>query len=623
MPKRCQECGAELEAKAQICPECGWSPFLFQEGDLTIQLLTEDGVRVPASQLFYQYGDDMIIGELTYSHALVRRIERDRKGREKEVEYETVTPVLVWARYRAGELVERNMKPYQMTRTLTLNERPIIVEIRTRMAGHLETLMTLGAAQRFLDGCEAIDWREAYEWVTRDYKGFVDFYWDPRLYDIHACWDIGSYFIDIFSTYPFLYSYGSQGVGKTRNLKTATYMARHGFVVTDPTEATLYRMAEALRPTMGIDESLIGPKAWKLTRTAFAKGSKVPRMVKVRKEKFVLGLFETYMPMVFASTKRPRELGGEDADEARAIFVYMERASDPSGRHPQASDFEELRDELYLMRLLRAGEVVEALKRMETMNLGLYGHDREVWLPIFTIASLIGDDVFEAVRSYARDEGALKRLYEHQDERLITRAILLRYRDVYSQVKQLNPKADVSSIDFQASQLLEYLERALIEAGEFDEGLFKKEWSPHRVGRLLTRMKIFKRTKHGRSIYTVTPTLLRSLYKRYFAGKPRGGLGGFGGLISKGHRQKEKSTQGEKGIPPSKNNPPNPPNPPTSIEEELLRAIEAEEEVGNLWPLEWLGARGYSRKEAREILDRLRASGRLIKTRAGWRRARI
>ncbi|MEM3056916.1 MAG: hypothetical protein QW639_06790 [Candidatus Bathyarchaeia archaeon] len=42
---------------------------------------------------------------------------------------------------------------------------------------------------------------------------------------------------------------------------TAVYLSRHGFVATDPSEASLYRTAEAFRPTLGIDESLLGREA--------------------------------------------------------------------------------------------------------------------------------------------------------------------------------------------------------------------------------------------------------------------------------------------------------------------------------------------------------------------------
>jgi len=42
-------------------------------------------------------------------------------------------------------------------------------------------------------------------------------------------------------------------------------------------DASLYRVAEAFRPTMGIDESLLGKGTWRSLRTAIKKGFKDPR----------------------------------------------------------------------------------------------------------------------------------------------------------------------------------------------------------------------------------------------------------------------------------------------------------------------------------------------------------
>jgi len=324
----------EVQAKAE-----GLS---FEDENLKITLLEEDGVRVPAAQLFYRFESDFIVGELTYCHALVRRTEKNRKGEERNKAYETIVPVLVWSYYSNGEIAERSLKPYQMARKLEVQSRPVLVELGTRYAGTLETLISLNAAKRFVKGEDSQGWKILFQEVRASLEKFVSFPWDPRLYDVVACWILGTYFSEFFSTYPFLYAYGSQGSGKSRLIITAVYLSRHGFIVTDPSEASLYRMAEAFRPTLGIDESLLGKSAWKIARTAFKQGMKVPRVEKTSKEEFLLALFETYMPIAFASTERPSELKGSEADEARALFIFMQRAPDPSGRDPDPYEFKEL-----------------------------------------------------------------------------------------------------------------------------------------------------------------------------------------------------------------------------------------------------------------------------------------
>lgn len=544
----------------------------FEDENLKITILEEDGVRVPAAQLFYRFESDFIVGELTYCHALVSKAEKNRKREERNKTYETIVPVLVWSYYSNGEIAERSLKPYQMAKRLEIQDRPVLVELGTRYAGTLETLISLDVAKRFIKGENSQDWKKLFQEVKNTLEKFVSFPWDPRLYDVVSCWVMGTYFSEMFSTYPFLYAYGSQGSGKSRLITTAVYLSRHGFMVTDPSEASLFRMAEAFRPTLGIDESLLGKSAWKIARTAFKRGMSVPRVEKTSREEFFLALFETYMPIAFASTERPSELGGSEADEARALFIFMQRASDPIGRDPEPWEFKDLRDQLYLLRLTRAEDVLEALSRIERLDLKLYGHDREVWLPILTVASLIDREVYNSVLEYAVELGAIKRAFQYQEEKLITRAILLYFRDQYRQVLQKDPKAYIPAVEFKASQLLDHVKLALEEQGELDEGAFQKYWTSHRIGRLLTKMSIFKRIRSGCSLYMVSANLLRTLYKRYY-----GGFGGLGGLKKERVSQRENPPQAEKKpqlegggltkyLTSFKNNPPNPPNPPHSCE---------------------------------------------------------
>ncbi|RLI10113.1 hypothetical protein DRO42_02335 [Candidatus Bathyarchaeota archaeon] len=565
----CVKCGARLEAG--VCPNCGYNPLSFSEGDLSITLLSADGVRVPASNLFYRNEGCVLVGELTYSHAHVEKVVK-RRGKEEVVEYDTITPVLVWALHGGGG-VERSLKPLQMARTLNVAGRTVLVELKTRSAAVFDTLIDLDVAREFVEGRDCIGWREAYDRIKAELRRFVSFGWDPRLYDVVSCWVLGTYFVEAFSTYPFLYPYGSQGSGKSRLLFTATLLSRHGFIATDPSDASLYRSAEAFRPSMGVDESLLGKGAWKIIRTAFKRGTKVPRVEKTSKDEFILGLFETYMPVIFASTEKPTQLGGQEADEARAIFLYMQQERDPIGRDPEVSDFHDLRNELYLLRLLRIGEVLKILRVEEEAIRGFRGHEREVWLPIFTIARIVGEDVYGAVTEYAAEANAIKRLSQYRDEKLIIGAICQVFR--LSKTETLKRER---AVEFKASDLLPHIKVLLEEAGEYDEAAFSKFWTARRVGRILSRMSLFKRLLHGRTRYTVTAKTYGDLVRRYDYGK--GGLGGLGGQKNKGYRDKDNPPQPKGGLDkhlhPLKNIPPNPPNPPPEpLQDKMERVLEA------------------------------------------------
>jgi hypothetical protein len=284
---------------------------------------------------------------------------------------------------------------------------------------------------------------------------------------------------------------------------TAVYLSRHGFVATDPSDASLYRAAEAFRPTLGIDESLLGREAWKLIRTAFKRGLRVPRVEKTRREEFTLALYETYMPVAFASTERPTELGGCEADEARSLFIFMQQAQDPSGRDPEPQDFSELRDRLYHLRLLRAQEVLEALGVVRGSGLPLQGHEWEVWLPVLTVARLAGDEVYRNVLGYAGELIAIKNLFQYQEERLLI-AAMERLLDASPKLPGAEPMAE-----FRPRDLLDHIMAELEERGEYQEARFLRYWSPERVGRVLTRMSVFKRKLAKGIHYTITEAGLR------------------------------------------------------------------------------------------------------------------
>lgn len=554
----------------------------FSDGKKQIEVLHEDGSRVPVGQIFFREGDNMLVGEIIYCHAREQDLER---GEQRE----TIIPLLVLGFYRNGVLCERVWNPYQMSRKVEFNDKPVLIEMRTRYMGTLETLMSLEAAKRFIAGCELPEWNDVYSEVKGVIEVFVNLEWDQRLKDVVACWVFATYFQEIFNVLPFLYPYGSTGTGKTRLLKTAVYLSRHGFLVTDPTEAVLFRMAEALKPTLGIDESLLGSTAWKLIRTAFKRGLYVPRMEKTHRDEFILGLFETFMPVAFGSTQMPKELGGLDADEARAIFIFMQKMPDPVGRDPEPWEFKSLRDKLYLLRLGRANEVLKAIQQVEGLALPFSGHEREIWLPLLAIAKILGETVFNNILSYASEFYSVKLSRQNMDEKIVVRAVLLMYRNLYVESVKTEPKIHIPNIEFSSSNLQTYIKNVLQDWGEYEEFLFNKQWDSRRIGRILTRLGIFKKLKHGRSYYIVTAESLQLLYKQFF----QGGCGGFGGLKKESILPGNNPPGGGGGLKIDSIdlvfNPPNPPNPPTSKSVVRLERIS-----GSLFPTEKCAACGSS-----------------------------
>ncbi|HDH06895.1 MAG TPA: hypothetical protein ENF87_00835 [Thermoproteales archaeon] len=121
--------------------------------------------------------------------------------------------------------------------------------------------------------------KDVYEKLKQEVKRYVNFNWEPRLYDLVCCYIIATYFYDIFYSFPILIFFGDFETGKTRGLKTVVYASHRGMLCVDPTPATMFRTVDAYRPTYGIDEfTKLTEDIQRIARASYKKGEKVPRI---------------------------------------------------------------------------------------------------------------------------------------------------------------------------------------------------------------------------------------------------------------------------------------------------------------------------------------------------------
>ncbi|RLE84069.1 MAG: hypothetical protein DRJ41_03770, partial [Thermoprotei archaeon] len=354
---------------------------------------------------------------LTYFIAK-KQIEQERRGKKEVKVYTTVEPVLVVSTYDTGQgrIVERKVVPLA-SGVVTVNGRPVLVEFKTKLTTSMYTMLDLSTTQRFLRG-ETEDLRQVYPKLRERIKGFVSFSWDPRLYDVVTCWAVATYFANVFTTFPQLFFIASYGTGKTRAGLTVCYASRRGFAVTDPTEASVFRIAEAVRATLFVDD--IRRKAEHFLHMGYKRGLRVPRVEKVKGDRLILSLFETYQPLIVTDTELPKGV-----DLSRGILIQMRKDRDPhpEKRDPTPEDFAPLRSRLYLAELTQFHEVYETYRQLAREDLGLYGRDWEVWSPVLTIARIVGGDVWRNVLSYALENVEAKKEELYSEEKEILRGI--------------------------------------------------------------------------------------------------------------------------------------------------------------------------------------------------------
>ena len=471
--------------------------FVFQDekGKTQVKILESDGIRLDVASLAYAGEHEIVVGELSYAYALLKKVDGD-----EPFEVETVEPVVAIAKYRDGSLVERSINSPRFLKTLDVEGRKALIMMKTRAVTPLETLSDVKVLKAFVEGASAPTFPELYREAKEEMSKWLDFSFEPAYYAIGICWIMGTYFADLLWVFPFVYFYAPTGFGKSRGCMTFTYMSRHGFQVTDPSDASFYRINEAYKPTLGIDEAVVGGHFWKLLRTAYKRGFKVPRMERGSREEFILSLYETYAPVVFAATELPTELGGGEADISRTIFFYMKQRPDPAKREPTPHDFQAWREKMYLARLCRASEFLKALKETDAHEIEcngakatLKGHLRESWRPILAIASLCGQEVLETVKAY------IVKTYAKQEEEIykLERVCLGGLWDLFSKEKKVE-------VTFQAKQLQQNIVNYEEVLSEDEIKAVKKEWSPEKIGRLLHRMGARHKLMQGKTLYSIS-----------------------------------------------------------------------------------------------------------------------
>lgn len=147
--------------------------------------------------------------------------------------------------------------------------------------------------------------------------------------NIMALWVIGTHLHEYFETFPILYINAMRGSGKTRLMRLGSQISKGGNIIVSPTEATLFRT----NGTLFIDEfESVGTKEKQALRellnASYKKGTKVFRMKQkktLQGSEQVLESFEPFRPICMANIWGMDEVLGD-----RAITIILEKSDNPS-----------------------------------------------------------------------------------------------------------------------------------------------------------------------------------------------------------------------------------------------------------------------------------------------------
>ena len=483
---------------------------------IKIEGLMSNGLVVKAHGFFIKIDGNYIVSEGTFIYCKKQIIDK-----HKEREFESIEPIIAYSVYESNNIVERKVIPARYNDKIIFNNKPIKIKLNVMNINEtLSTFMHYETITRFLKGDISKPLNEIFNEIKKKLEEYIDFYWDNRLYDLISCYIISTYFFDLFSAFPRLFIYGAFQSGKTRLTLFIVNCSRHGITFLDPSDASSYRGIDALAPTLGIDESVLSSRLIKIISAGYKRGLKVPRIAS-RNEKFILEMLNSYAPVVMNSTEDLREILKQ-----RCIIITMKISNNKNLKNedPTTLELENIREELYLARLTRLNEVINAYNTIKN-QIPLTSRPRELWLPILTIAKAINDNVYNNMLSLAIEDLNKRSEELYTEERLILEVIERLFEEERQKtLDNFNEKDNAVSltISFTASEIYGMLKWLLIEErGELTERQFEKLWSPTKIGIVLKRsLNLKSKRTSSKRLYELSFKQFQELKQLYSLSAP-------------------------------------------------------------------------------------------------------
>ncbi len=252
----------------------------------------------------------------------------------------------------------------------------------------------------FLEQSNEIGIPELYRDIHAYIKRYI-FLADTRVISYLSLWIMGTYLFSIFRYYPYIWLNAEKGSGKTLLMEILAAVAFNGELVTNPTEATLFRDVACNMTTLFIDEvenlrkqdkDAVGA-VMAVLNTGFCKSGSVKRMEKTGEGKFVLKAFPTYSPKAFAGIN---EINDVLQDRTVRIRLLKKRDDEITERYKGTDEVVRLqgaiRDKLYTFALIYANQIARLYNGEAGTIDGtehLSGRELDIWEPIILLANVV------------------------------------------------------------------------------------------------------------------------------------------------------------------------------------------------------------------------------------------
>jgi hypothetical protein len=325
-------------------------------------------------------------------------------------------------------------------------------------------------------------WAETREFI----RSYFD-HLDPRVYEIMCAAVAWSYFYrDVGVSTPYILFLGPWRSGKTRALEVLESLSYKALRVVDPSEASLFRSIELLRPTLLIDESqIVDQNVRAVMASGYRYGSKVMRVLDPEADGFDgIKFYDTFAFVIYASREEP-----PSDILSRTVVVHCEKNLRPTLKRIDEARALDLRTRWLAQKLYYRGKIEVSFEEFPSMD----GRLQELFSPLIVMAKTFGgEEAAKAVESYGRSTEVELSAYESS-----------------------TPEAE----------LVEAMARIVEERGgdapvvvyaDEIKAVLNDEWSPQRIGQKMAALGFRRhRGTGGRRGYIIDLALLRRLKLRY------------------------------------------------------------------------------------------------------------
>ena len=323
----------------------------------------------------------------------------------------------------------------------------------------------------FLEGKYEINIPEIYQKIYDYIKRFIHFP-DEAYLSYLTLWIMGTYVFMLFRYCPYVWLNADKGSGKTLLMEILSAVAFNGDLITNPTEAVIYRDISNNLITMFIDEVEQLRKRDKDTYSSlisvlnagFNKSGMVKR-TESTPDGYIIKAYSAYSLKMFAGINEI-----DDVLQDRTIRIPLLRKKDDEfvKRYKTNSEVlalqRSIRDDLYVFALTYAKDIAELYQNEDEGGIEGLGHltnrELDIWEPIFLLANIVDakrgsteiTDAMEALSKKSFEEKQADNVSQNETYKLLT--VL---KAMLEEVVPLNKDTDIRVFD--AEVVLDYFKK--------------------------------------------------------------------------------------------------------------------------------------------------------------------